>query len=170
MPGALVIQTRSSLWYLQSRLKLQGEIADDEYVMSKSEKVKEFQKAKAFIEKKIQGWLTAPLLPAVVAGLLHSCSTGRTAGLLHIEPVWSLPTAGGGTVINIISYQNIRICFVVLSMNTTKKRDIKAFFRRSQLPCPVCGCWLNIRRERESLRKRKKKKKALMIELQNVSL
>lgn len=52
MPGALVIQTRSSLWYLQSRLKLQGEIADDEYVMSKSEKVKEFQKAKAFIEKK----------------------------------------------------------------------------------------------------------------------
>lgn len=126
----------------------------------KVRKSKNFRKQKLSLKKKKkkQGWLTAPLLPAVVAGLLHSCSTGRTAGLLHIEPVWSLPTAGGGTVINIISYQNIRICFVVLSMNTTKKRDIKAFFRRSQLPCPVCGCWLNIRRERESLRKRKRKK------------
>lgn len=42
MPGALVIQTRSSLWYLQSRLKLQGKITGDEGVMGESEKVKSF--------------------------------------------------------------------------------------------------------------------------------
>lgn len=55
-----------------------------EDVISESGKVKE----KAFMEKNPQGeGLTALLLPAVVAGLLHSCSTGRTAGLLHIEPV-----------------------------------------------------------------------------------
>lgn len=151
MPGALVIQTRSSLWYLQSRLKLQGEITEEEYGRSSSEKVREFQKAEAFIEgkNKNQGWRTALLLPTVVAGLLHSCSTGRTAGLLHIEPVWLLPTVGGVTVID------TTISFAVLSMNTIKKRDFKALFCSSRLPCPVCGCWLNIRRERGSLKKKK---------------
>lgn len=90
MPGALVIQTRSSLWYRQSRLKLESEETKS---LAQKKKGDELQGLTCDLKKNHKNnlsaaqVLTALLPPEAVAGLHHSCSTGRTTGLHHIEPV-----------------------------------------------------------------------------------